>query len=166
MTLDQRFAIGDCFRETGELVIEIPALPRPTLAEFQEKQHPWNPWIRPIDGIDTSPTEAVTLRLGTVLRSGEDRINGPEFERRCLTLAGRLLGYQHAEWLVRHQDAFPALQALRGKIYIDFAGLAVVGADGSRDFPCLYSDGKRWYLSQRLVVVGQDRRGRLAVSGK
>lgn len=162
ISVDQRFAIGDCFRETGELVIEIPALPRPTLAELQEKRS----WIRRIDGIDTSPTEAVTLRLGTVLRSGEDRINGPEYERRCLTLAGRLLGYQHAEWLVRHQDAFPALQALRGKIYIDFAGLAVVGADGSRDFPCFYSDGKRWYLRQRLVVVGQDRRGRLAVSGK
>ena len=62
---DAEIVARDHFRETRELTIQIPALPRPTLEELREQF----PWIREKDGIerDTSPTHAVTFRLGTVL---------------------------------------------------------------------------------------------------
>ncbi|MBI4086185.1 MAG: hypothetical protein HY433_03030 [Candidatus Liptonbacteria bacterium] len=86
-----RVQVGDFFRETGELTIQIPALARPTLAELREKYS----WIREENGIerDTSPTEAVTLKLGTVLRPDEERINGAEYERRLAPRLDLTLSY-------------------------------------------------------------------------
>jgi hypothetical protein len=139
-----RLLIETFFRETGELSITIPALPRPTFAELRSKHD----WIRKENGIerDTSPTEAVTLKLATVLRESEGSINGPEYEKRIAQKLDIILGYQQAVWLVEHQDEFPEFMALLGKVYIDFTGLVVVNANGNRHFPYLSQDGKRWYL--------------------
>lgn len=156
-----RVQIGDFFRETGEVAIHIPALPRPTLAELRARYS----WIDRIER-DTSPTSAVTLKLGTVLRSEEGPIDGSEYERRLATKLDITLGYQYAEWLVKHQEAFPALMALLGKVYIDFPGLVVVGAGGCRHFPYLDGDGGRWYLGWDWTGNDLYRVGRVAVSGK
>ncbi|MBI2121973.1 MAG: hypothetical protein HYT98_02515 [Candidatus Sungbacteria bacterium] len=159
-----RVLINDFFRETGEVSIQIPALPRPTLAGLREKYS----WIRKEDSIelDTSPTESVTLVLGTVLLPDELRIDGIEYELRRTSLAGRMFGYQQLEWLVEHQDEHPVLKALLGKIYIDGCGLVVVRADGRRRFPCLDRGGGRWCLRWDWVGGDLARNGRLAVSGK
>ena len=83
------------FHETGELAIRIPALPRPTLAELRKKF----PGIYEENGIerDTSPTDAVTLTLGTVLREGEKQIDGAEYARRLAPKLDIMLGYQQAK---------------------------------------------------------------------
>jgi hypothetical protein len=157
--------VVDFFRETGELTgtntIVIPALPRPTSAELHAKYA----WIRKEDGIklDISPTEVVTLRLGTLLRLDEERIDTAEYERRRASLTGQF-GYQQLEWLVKHQDEHSAFKALLGKIYIDGTGLIVVDADGGRDFPYLYGNGRRWYLNWNWNDNDLNRNGRLAVS--
>lgn len=156
-----RIQVGDFFRETGEVAIQIPALPRPTLAELQAKFS----WIKEIEP-DTSPECAVTLALGTLLRSNEERISGSEYQQRRVPLVSRMFGYQHAERLIEHQYEFPGLMALLGKVYIDFPGLVVVDADGRRYFPCLDGHGRRWYLLWRWTGRDLDRNGRLAVSGK
>ncbi|TSC75555.1 MAG: hypothetical protein G01um101430_397 [Parcubacteria group bacterium Gr01-1014_30] len=155
--------VGDFFRETGELAIQIPALPRLKLAELREKFL----WIREEEGIerDVSPTEAVTLRLGTVLRADEESLDGKEYKRRRASLTG-LHGYQQAAWFVEHQDEFPELMTLLGKIYIDFPGLVVVSADGDRSFPCLRQSGERWKLDWGWVGGGFNSFGRIASSGK
>ena len=162
--VDEIIAAAEPIRLTDKFTLQIPALPRPTLAELREKF----PWIREEKGIerDTSPTDAVTLRLGTVLCEGEDLIGGTEYERRLQPKQDILLGYQQAAWLVAHQDEFPAFMALLGKIYIDFPGLVVVRADGSRDVPCLPRGGRRWRLRWVWLEGGVLRSGRVAVSGK
>src|SRR3989338_3685971 len=81
---------ADFFRETGELTIQTPALPRPTLKALQAKFS----WVRSIER-DISPGAAVTLRLGPVLCSGENRVTGPEYERWLVSVSGPL-GYQQA----------------------------------------------------------------------
>ncbi len=158
--------VGDCFRETGELagtMIQIPALPRPTLAELREKF----PWIRGENGIerDISPEGAVTLVLGTVLREGEPSISGLEYERRLALVSRPLFGYQQLAWLVEHQDEHPVFKALLGQIYIDGPGLVVVIDDGVRYFPSLDQIGKRWNLDLHWIGRGLYSRGRIA-SGK
>src|SRR3989344_1711564 len=130
-----RTQVGDFFHETGELTIQIPALPRPTLEELQAKFN----WVKSIER-DTSTTEATTLKLGTVIRTDETSINGKEYELRLAPKLNVLLGYQHTTWLVENQDKSPELMVLLGKIYIDFPGLVVVGSYGSRSIPCL-NDG-------------------------
>lgn len=155
-----RVQIGDFFRETGEFTVTIPALSRPTIEELQLEFY----WIKSIER-DSSPTEAVTLRLGTVLRAGENSINGQEYERRLVSVTG-LLGYQQIKWLVDHQDEHPVFKALLGEIYIDGPGLVVVGSDGSRNFPCLSGGGGRWSLYWRWLSHGLGGGGRIAVSGK
>jgi len=142
--IEGRFRLPDCFRETNEVSITIPALARPTLPELRLKHD----WIREKDGIerDTSPTGAVTLKLATVLREGEGSINGSKCEERIAGKLDIVLGYQQAVWLVEHQDEFPEFMALLGKIYIDFTGLVVVDAYGDRSYPCLLRRGERWYL--------------------
>lgn len=152
---------GVLFRETGELSVNTPALPRPTLRELKNVF----PLVESVER-DTSPTEAVTLKLGTVLRLDEASINSKEYERRLLASQRIVLGYQQAAWLVEHQDEFPELMALLGKIYIDFSGLVVVLEDGRRSFPYLLQRGKRWYV--RWFWIGLDLIGfvRVAVSGK
>ena len=155
-----RIQVGDFFRETGEVTIAIPALPRPTLEELRGKFD----WIKSIER-DMSPTEAVTLRLGTVLRPGENSINGQEYECRLASVTG-LLGYQQLQWLVDHQDEHTAFKVLLGKIYIDGPGLVVVLSDGCRDFPCLDGVGGRWRLPWRWVGGDLGGSSRIAVSGK
>lgn len=156
--------IGDFFLEMEEVTVRVPALPRPTLEQLREEFS----WIREENGIerDTSPTEAVTLKLGTVLRPDEERVNGSEYEQRITPKLDICLGYQHACWLVEHQDEFPELMAFLGKVYIDFPGLVVVDADGDRDFPFLDEVGERWYLGWFWVEDALDRDGRIAFSGK
>lgn len=151
----------DVLRIMEEIAISIPALPQPTLEELQAKYS----WIARIEA-DTSPVEAVRLALGTVLRTGESSINGKKYEDRRAAIVGRMLGYQHLAWLVEHQDEFPAFMALLGKIYLDAPGLTVVNAVGSRYFPCLDQDGKRWYLDWYWTECDLDSFGRLAVSSK
>ena len=159
-----RVQVGDFFRETGELVIHIPALARPTLEQLREKYS----WIRQENGIerDTSPTDPVTLKLGTVLRPDEEWIKGAEYEQRLAPKLDISLGYQQALWLVEHQDQFPEFMALLGKVYIDFPGLVVVSVDGYRRFACLSRGGGRWCLLWRWIDNGLSQDGRVAISGK
>lgn len=151
----------DFFRETGELMIKIPALPRPTLAKLREKYF----LIEQIER-DTSPVEAITLRLGTVLRLNEKRVNDIEYENRIAPKLDICPGYQQGCWLVEHQDEFPELMALLGNAYIDFLGLRVVHADGHRGSPCLDEHGMRWGFGWHWDVSGLHRRGCIAISGK
>ncbi|MEK7193364.1 MAG: hypothetical protein AAB652_01085 [Patescibacteria group bacterium] len=156
-----RMQIGDFFRETDELTLQIPALPRPTLWELQAKFS----WIKSIER-DTSPIEVTTLALATVLRPDENRINGTEYECRIASKLDLCLGYQQAVWLVEHQDEFPDFMALLGKIYIDFSGLVVVNENGYRFVPCLSQGSTQWYLRWYWLGTHLDRRGRLAISSK
>jgi hypothetical protein len=137
--IEGRYALENFFRETGELVIQIPALPRPTLSNLQVKRS----WIKSIER-DISPTEPVTLVLATVLRESEGSINGAEYERRLTPKRDVLLGYQHRQWLLEHQAESPALMALLGKVYIDFPGLVVVGDNCRRFVPNTFQRGDRW----------------------
>lgn len=150
----------DFFTDTGELAIQIPALSRPTLAQLQAKF-----WFRSVER-DHSPTEAITLRLNTVLHGAEEKINSAEYERRIASRTNIILGYQQAVWLAGHQDEFPKFKDLLGKIYIEFSGLVVVGTNGERRYPYLGNAGKRWSLIWNLLGEGFYRFGRLAVSGK
>jgi hypothetical protein len=153
---------NDALRETGELTINIPALPRPTLAELQAKYN----WIRSIER-DSSPTEPVTLVLGTVLREDEtSAISGPEYERRLQSHHVVLLGFQHRQWLLEHQDEIPALRPLLGTVYIDFPGLVVVDRGGDRSIPYAYQYGERWGDDWRWLVSDFRSHGRVAVSRK
>ena len=141
----------DCFRLMDEaVVIEIPALKRPTLAEVQAS---WS-HIKKIER-DDSLEGPVTLRLATVRKSTEPSVDGPTYERRTQKLRdeGKLFGFQQRQWLIANQDnekAIPdpkvrvALNALIGQVYVDFSGLIVVGASGSRCIPDASSFGERW----------------------
>lgn len=115
------------FRETTEITVEIPALPRPTLEELQEKF----PWIKSIRR-DSSPTEVVTLKLG--------------YERRLVSSPNMVLGYQQAVWLIEYQDKIFSLTALLMRNYVDFSGLAVVDELGDLSVLCLRNDNGRWGL--------------------
>ena len=149
-------------RPTGEFSIEIPALPRPTLEQLQAKYS----WIKKIDR-DISPTGPITLTLATVLGANENSsINGKEYERRLQPSVSRLLGYQHWEWLMEHQNEYPAFMALLGKIYIDFPGIVVVDGVGNRYVPFGDRDGKRWDTYWYWLSNDFDQYGRVAVSGK
>ena len=80
----------DCFQFTDErCVIQVPALPRLTLEELKARYS----WIERIER-DDSPVCPVTLRLATVLKSGEDSINGATYERRLVPRRSMLLGLQ------------------------------------------------------------------------
>ncbi|MBP6855853.1 MAG: hypothetical protein KBC26_02720 [Candidatus Pacebacteria bacterium] len=152
---------GYFFRQLEPLSIPIPALPRPILADLKVKFS----WNRGIES-DTSPVDALTLILGTVLRSEEEFVNGFEYERRRSPLAGQMLGYQHLMWLVDHQNEFPAIMGLRGKICIDGPGLIVFGKGGHRYYPYLDQSDKGWHLYWQKVNNCLGRNRRLAVSGK
>ncbi len=169
--------VSDNFRDTGEFTCQIPALPRPTLKELQEKFYCIKsqekfPWIKSIER-DTSATEAVTLQLGMVLSMDEKPIkkSKSEYERRIAPLTGPL-GYQHLEWLVEHQDEHPAFKALPEQVYIVGPGLIVMGVNGQQSASYIDRSGGRWYLN--WCWLGGDfgdggdfiRDGRVAVSGK
>ncbi len=159
VTVDQS---EDFFRDTGELTLQIPTLPRPTLAELKAKFD----WIKSIER-DTSPTGPVTLKLATVFRPYETKsINGAEYERRFAPKHKVLLGYQQREWLIEHQKEFPELMALLGKIYIDFPGLVMVREDGNRDIPYACQGDERWDPYWGWVDRGFNRFGRVAIYGK
>jgi hypothetical protein len=131
---------GEYLRETGELSIPMPALKRPTLKELQAN----NDWIKSIER-DTSTEEAVILTLATALVPDDgNSIDGKEYEKRIALKHNSLLGFQHRQWLLEHQDEFPELKALLGKIYIDFPGIVVVNRDGSRGVPYCGRSGSRW----------------------
>ena len=96
-------ARNDFFHETGELAgakILIPALSRPTLPKLRKELS----WVRAKDGLEVnaSPTGAVMLQLGTVLRPNELFIGDAEYRRRRAGLPA--LGYPHGQWLVDNQD--------------------------------------------------------------
>jgi hypothetical protein len=153
---------SEFFRYTGEATIQIPAQPRPTLKQLQKAFD----WIKSVER-DTSPTEAVTMKLATVLPIGDTKsISGSEYEKRIAGKQNIFLGYQQAVWLVEHQDEFPEFMKLLGKIYIDFSGLIVVSADGDRHIPCLYQDGQRWYLDWDWLGDSFFSGGRLAASSE
>lgn len=168
--MKERVSVGQISKphlvEKG-VAISIPALPRPTLAELRKKY----PWIREEKGIerDTSPIEASILQLGTVLENNknEDYIDGVEYWRRLKSMRG-LMGYQHALWLLEHQDEYPP-DLFGENISIDFPGLIVVGSDDCRNFPFLVGarNGKRWFLSWSVMEAyeGLGRGGRIAFSG-
>lgn len=135
-----RVQIGEYFRETGELSIQLPALKRPTLKDLQAKYD----WIKSIER-DTSTEAPVTLALATVLVPDDGSyIDGKEYEKRIALKHDALLGFQHQQWLLEHQDEFPELKALLGKVYIDFPGLVVVNRVGGRRVPCCGRSGSRW----------------------
>lgn len=161
--VNEVIAAAEPIRFTDELILRIPALPRPTIEELQGKF----PWIRSVER-DTSPTEAITLRLGTVLRGGEGTIGGGEYERRLAPKQDILLGYQQAVWLLESQDQLPELMAMAilGKVYIDLPGLVVAGAGGLRSLPYLRRDGGRWRLRWNWLGYGFSSDGRIAVSSK
>ncbi len=161
-----RVTMAGLLREAGELTIEIPVLPRPTLAEIQTR---W-PWVSRIER-DTSPTSPVTLRLATVLMPEEREIDSVTYERRLIPHQDSLLGLQHRDWLIAHQDEVPepartAVKALLGKVYIDFPGLVVVHGGGGRRFPYAGRDGERWGEGWRWVDAWFVRHGRVALSSK
>ena len=151
----------DFFRYPEDLVIQIPALPRPTFDELRRKFS----WIKKIER-DTSPTGPVTLRFATILRADETSpVSVKEYERRIAPALPRLLGYQHCKWLTTHQDEYPALKTLLGKVYINFSGIVVVDSDGGRLFPYGNSH-KRWTLLFSSFDVDFCLSGRVAVSSK
>lgn len=150
----------DFWRVKEDLAIPVPALKPPTLKELQ-KRFPGMEF-KSIE-LNTAPTEAVTLRLGTVLKPNEEEmVNGSEYERRLASRRNLILGYQQATWLVEHQDEYPAFRALLGKIYIDFPGLVVAGEVVSRRFPCLRELSGRWDLLWYWLGRGLGRSGRVA----
>jgi hypothetical protein len=153
-----RVQIGEHFRETGELSIQLPALKRPTLGELQSKYD----LVKSIER-DTSAEEPVTLSLATVLVPDDgNSIDGKEYEKRIALKHNSLLGFQHREWLLQHQAEFPEFMALLGKCYIDFPGIVVVGRDGARRVPYCGRDGSRWGDDWRWLDGGFGVSGRIA----
>lgn len=151
-------------RDTGELTITLPALPRPTLEELKQYFA-----IKSIER-DASPETPVTLTLVTVLKPGETSMDGAEYERRLAPKEDALLGFQHRQWLLDHQDEYPALKALFGKVYIDFPGIVVRFDDGRCGIPSCFRDGPRgdgrWYDHWRWLGHGFNRDGYVAVARK
>src|SRR3990167_9478658 len=103
------------------MTLLIPQLKKPTLKELKKTY----PWIKSIES-DTSPTQQVSLEILNLVRGGEKHIPCEEYQKRREGLP--LLGYQHAAWMVAHQDdpALAVFKALCGKVYIDFPALTVV----------------------------------------
>ncbi len=153
--------ISDSFFSAEPISILIPALPHPTLEELQKSFS----WIKSIKS-DSSPTEAVTLNLATVLRPSESQISGEEYEKRIAPKLNLILGYQQAAWLVEHQDEFPEFMKLLGKVCIDFTSLIVVFEFGRRVIPYLDQYGGRWRLRWSWLRDGFGRSVQVAFSGK
>ncbi|MBI2888558.1 MAG: hypothetical protein HYY10_01405 [Candidatus Liptonbacteria bacterium] len=158
----------DVLRDTDELTIQIPGLPRPTLEELREKF----PGIKVEGGIerDGSLIKAGMFKLGTVLLPDEMEeqrtISGRAFESRIVAKRDALYGYQHGVWIVEHQDEFPALKLLLGKVYILLPGLVVVGGGGYRCVFCLGRGGKRWYVRWICLTRDVGSSARAAFSGE
>lgn len=69
----QKDVFADFFRSIGELMLSIPALPRPD-PEWIKKNY----LIKKVES-DNSITNATMLELGTILRPDEPSIDGVEF---------------------------------------------------------------------------------------
>jgi hypothetical protein len=147
-------------RETGELAIEFPPLRRPTFTEIRKKY----PWVISIER-DTTNEGPVTLSLATVLQLEEraSSISGVEYENRLASTLDVSLGYQHLRWLLNHQYKYPDFKALLGKVYIDFPGIVVLDADGSRRIPYCSRTDVPWRARWHWLGVGFHSGGRVAV---
>lgn len=128
--------------DTHETLIQIPALPKPTLEELRKRELMMED--REIER-DSSPTDPVMLKLGVVLLPIEQNIEGTHYEWRCEKF-NTLLGWQHAKWLETHQQELPALMNLPAEVEIHFPGL-VVGCDDR-----VHGGRIRWifYLSEKV----------------
>lgn len=146
-----------------KIAIGFPALKRPTLGEIQGSLS----YIRSIER-DDSTEESVVLKLATVLASTESFVSGNVYERRLVSLrsTGKLLGFQHREWLLEHQKDYPTLMALLGKVYIDFPGLVVVNGCGNHHVPCVRGHGTQFVGCWDWIARGFDGYGRFAFSSK
>jgi hypothetical protein len=160
----------DYFRLTSdEIAIDIPALPRPTLAELQEY------------GIceivrDDSPEEAVTLRLGLVLDPTEKHLPAHDtYWLRTMRLrsSGRLLGFQHWKWLLKNLDRIKAAAnskvraAVEGCGFsIEFPGTVMRSYDCNRtSFPSLGFSGAQFQCWHDFSGCGTYSPGLIAVAG-
>jgi len=148
-------------RQTSELTLAIPALARPIIPEIQKTFEKWGR-VNNIER-DCSPTDSVTLVLGTVLKSGEKSITGSEYERRLKPNLNLMLGFQHAAWLVENQGQLPAFNALP-KVYIDFPGLIITRPDGKRHLLHLTRRGDPWEFSWAPPNLDFHPDGRIALS--
>jgi len=156
----------DPFRVTDEIAagIHIPALAAMTEAEVRAIV----PGIRKEQGIERNdaPTNSVTMRLATVVRSNEEWIAGSESERRFTAHIDEGMGLPQALWLVEHQDEpdLAAFKAMLGKVYILFSRIIVVNENGDRYVADLYSLGGRWCLRWYCLADSVNRYGRIAVA--
>ncbi len=116
--------------DTGELIIRIPPLKRPTLDELcDEYKDNHFKFIKR----DISPIQAVTLRLGTVLRSGEPYIKSSECQDRISSYQN-LIGFQQLKWILKNEAIFFGFKYLMTQIYIEGPGLIIVD---DLDYECI-----------------------------
>ena len=163
---------ADCFHFTDEAVVfKIPALKRPTADEIRANFGEFKSYD------DQSTEEPVMLRLATLLKTDESSINGATYERRLAKFRtnGTILGKQHLDWMVAHQDdpqAIPdaevraALKTLVGNAYVDFSALIVVITDDDQIIPCADDDGEQLYADKRWLSDDFNQLHRVAVADK
>ena len=155
--MDNPRGTSDHFRLTGEVEIRIPALPRPSLKELQERA----PWIEAIER-DTSPEKPITLTLATVICENEVRIGGEILMLRHASIPRELLGFQHLRWLLDHKAECSEFAALLGKVYVDFPGIIVLCASGIRHFVCCRMGGRHRLSCWCRYDCGFNEDGRVA----
>ena len=165
----------DFFRFTDEdIVIQIPALKRPTFEYLQKITA--GDIVESIES-DNSNEGPVTLRFSTVLRPREFSIGGKAYLGRTKKFRtdGRILGFQHYEWLLANQDTamipdqkvHTALNALLGEAVIEFSGIIAVCRYAGRSAPLFCCNGKKGW-GGHWSTIGRifDRRNRIAVSNE
>lgn len=147
-------------RPVETIAIRIPALPRLTAKGILRRYN----LLKSVE-CDNSPEDEVVFNFATVLRENENSTPGQEYQTRLASVEGKL-GISQAIWLVQHQDEFPELMAILGKVYVDFPATIAVDVDGNRGVPYLDQDGGRWCVGWGWCGSGFDTRGRIAGSGK
>ncbi len=152
--------VHDYFQETKlRRTIYIPPMGRPDIEELSAVLQGSSVKI----AYDISQTGPIQLALGTILSPEESEISMAELDFRLSAIAGRLLGYQHAQWLVRNQDEYPEFKELTGKIEIIFMPGLEVRVDGFLYFtPALVPEKskERWEL-EWIGSSGASRSNRL-----